>query len=296
MKRMFLFSILVVLTAGFYSYFYHKGPEIDAESYILINANTGENLFGKHEDLPFAAASMSKLMTEYLVLESITEGRLNWDDRVAMSEHAANSMGVKIDVPAGAMITVRDLFTSMVVASANNAAIALAEAVGGSEENFTALMNDHARDFGLSRHTRFVNATGLPALNNEENVMTARDVSKLAVKLIGDYPEVLETTQLTFYQLAYDGSVVYSTNQMLNKNNPSLRFEGVDGLKTGFTDRAGYCFTGTVERNGERYISVVMGTEETEKRFIETRKLFAYGFNEPNIASIKSIVREYVSR
>lgn len=292
----FITIVLVLAAVEFDPYFFLKEPDVDAKSYILLNANTEETLVGKNEDVPFAAASMSKLMTEFLVLESIQNGSLDWDDTVAVSAHASSVEGVRINVPIGARLTVRDLFNSMVVASANNAAVSLAEAVAGSEEAFTSQMNQQAREMGLSDSTHFVNATGLSNSENEESEMTARDVSKLAVQLIQKYPEILEITKLTSYQLQYDGAVVKSTNRMLDESNSALWFAGVDGLKTGFTDRAGYCFTGTIEQDGKRFISVVMGTEETDARFIETKKLFSYGLDKPYIPSFKAVMKEVVER
>ncbi|MGX6443816.1 D-alanyl-D-alanine carboxypeptidase family protein [Neobacillus sp. K501] len=290
----FIAIILMFAVVEFDPYFSIKEPDVKAKSYILIDAESEESLIGKNEDVPYAAASMTKLMTEYLVLERINNGNLDWDDEVEVSAHAYSVEGVRINVPIGARLTVRDLFNAMVVASANNAAVSLAEAVAGSEEAFTNQMNQKAKELGLSDLTHFVNATGLSNSKNEESQMTARDVSKLAVKLLERYPEILEITKLTSYQLQYDGIVVQSTNQMLDENNPALWLEGVDGLKTGFTDQAGYCFTGTVEQDGERFISVVMGTDETDARFIETKKLFSYGLDRPYIPSVKSVVKEVV--
>lgn len=290
----FITIILIFAAAEFDPHFFHKDPDVDAKSYILIDADSEESLAGKNEDVPYAVASMSKLMTEYLVLESIQNGSLDWEDNVVVSAHASGVEGVRIDVPVGARITVRDLFNSMVVASANNAAVSLAEAVAGSEEAFTNQMNQKAKELGLSDLTHFVNATGLSNSENEESEMTARDVSKLAVKLIERYPEILGITKLTSYQLQYDGTVVQSTNEMLDENNPAFWLEGVDGLKTGFTDQAGYCFAGTVEQDGKRFISVVMGTDETDARFIETKKLFSYGLDKPYIPSFKAVVKEVV--
>lgn len=290
----FIAIILMFAVAEFDPYFSIKEPDVKAKSYILIDAESEERLIGKNEDVPFAAASMTKLMTEYLVLESIKNGSLDWGDQVGVSAYASSVEGVRINVPIGARLTVRDLFNAMVVASANNAAVSLAEAVAGSEEAFTNQMNQKAKELGLSDLTHFVNATGLSNSKNEESQMTARDVSILAVKLLERYPEILEITKLTSYQLQYDGLVVQSTNQMLDENNPALWLEGVDGLKTGFTDQAGYCFAGTVEQDGERFISVVMGTDETDARFIETKKLFSYGLDKPYIPSVKTVVKEVV--
>ncbi|MFE8701482.1 D-alanyl-D-alanine carboxypeptidase family protein [Cytobacillus sp. FJAT-54145] len=286
--------LLAIVVTGYYSIFYVKGPSIQAKSYILIDADTRKVLHKKNENIPLSAASMSKMMTEYIVLKHIKEGKLDWDDEVNITENYLQSTGVKIEVTLGTTIKVRDLFQSMVIASANNAAVALAEKIAGSEEQFTVLMNEQAKELGLSKYTHFVNATGLPNLLNEESVMTASDVAELAYHLLYDFPEVLDTTKLSMYQLQYDGSHVFTTNEMLHSGNADLWFEGVDGLKTGFTDQAGYCFAGTAKQGDRRLISVVMGTEEKHARFIETKKLFSFGFEKPYVPSLKYIVSQYI--
>ncbi|WP_341865875.1 hypothetical protein [Bacillus proteolyticus] len=167
----------------------------------------------------------------------------------------------------------------MVISSANNAAVALAEHISKSEENFTKLMNMKAKQLNLSNATHFVNATGLPNAQNKESKMTVLDVATLAQHLLKAYPEVLDITKLTNYTLTYNSSTIITTNKMLDTSNDELYFQGIDGLKTGFTDEAGYCFTGTAKQGENRLISVVAGTKEDTKRFIKTKKLFSYGFN-----------------
>ncbi|WP_456276287.1 D-alanyl-D-alanine carboxypeptidase family protein [Bacillus sp. AK128] len=286
-----LFATIVTVGIMYFSSFYVEGPEIFAKSYILIDAETQAILAGANTDTPLPAASMTKLMTEYIVLKEISEGRLQWDDQITITEQTAQSQGVKIEVEPGTKVSVKDLYSSMVIGSANNAAVALAERIAGSEEGFTKLMNEQAQKLGLSEQSVFVNSTGLQNQLNKESIMTAKDVAILAAHLIQDYPEVLETAKLPVYILDYNGSPVHTTNRMLHTNNQSLWFKGVDGLKTGFTDEAGYCFSGTAKQGDTRLISVVMGTNETDARFIETKKLFAYGFQEPHMIDIKSYVK-----
>ncbi|MEA1010629.1 MULTISPECIES: D-alanyl-D-alanine carboxypeptidase family protein [Bacillus cereus group] len=276
-------NILIVFVAillTLYTYLtFIKEPVIEAEAAILMDAQSGKVIYGKNENVPLAPASMSKMMTEYIVLEKIHNGTLKWGDSVRISPNAVNSIGAKINVRVGNRLTVRDLFHAMVISSANNAAVALAEHISKSEENFTKLMNAKAKQLNLSNETHFVNATGLPNAQHQESKMTVFDVATLAQHLLKTYPEVLDITKLTNYTLSYNGATIMTTNKMLDTSNDELYFQGIDGLKTGFTDAAGYCFTGTAKQGEKRMIAVVMGTNEDTKRFIETKKLFSYGFN-----------------
>ncbi|MBE1555959.1 D-alanyl-D-alanine carboxypeptidase family protein [Sporosarcina limicola] len=253
---------------------------IKGNSAILIDASTGNVVVEQDADIAFPIASMSKIMTEYLVQEQIEDGTIHWDDQVQMTESANNidSRASKIYVKPRDFLTIRDLYSAMVISSANNATKVLAEHIAGTEEEFARLMNDKAREMGLSDKTHFVNSTGLPNADHTENQMTAKDVAQLAYQLLLDFPEVVETTKLTKYRLAFDGTVLRNSNSMLFPENQDLYFEQVDGLKTGFTEAAGYCFTGTAKLGDKRLISVVMGAKSDEARFLETHKLFSFGF------------------
>lgn len=257
-----------------------EAPVIKGHAAILMNASTGEILMKQNADTTFPVASMSKMMTEYIVQEQVKNGNIDWDDQVVMS-HSANNMdpqAVKIYVKDNDLLTVRDLYIAMVIYSANNATIALAEHIAGSERKFAILMNDKAQQMGLSSKTSFVNSTGLFNTDGSENVMTARDAALLASQLLSDFPDVLKTTKLLEYKLAYDGTTLKNSNEMLDPKNQNLYDNLVDGLKTGFTETAGYCFTGTAKKGDKRLISVVMGTKSGEARFHETQKLLSFGF------------------
>ncbi|MED1411237.1 MULTISPECIES: D-alanyl-D-alanine carboxypeptidase family protein [Bacillus] len=279
LKKQIYIPILCISAIIFLYFFQTHNNElnIQAKAAILMDAESGKIIYKKNEDMPFAPASMSKMMTEYIVLEQIENGSIKWDDSVTISSKAVNSEGVKIYVKDGDRLTVRELFHAMVISSANNAAIALAEHISKSEKDFTLLMNEKAKQLQLSTQTHFVNATGLANEKNEESKMTALDAAKLAQHLIKSYPNILEVTKLTSFNLR--GTTVNTTNKMLYPSNRRLYFKEVDGLKTGFTDAAGYCFTGTAKQDGKRLISVVMGTSNGSQRFIETKKLFSYGFD-----------------
>ncbi|MFV1005993.1 D-alanyl-D-alanine carboxypeptidase family protein [Bacillus cereus] len=253
-------------------------PEINAKAAMIIDASDGDIIYQYNENEAFAPASMSKMMTAYLLLESIHNGKVRWEDPVKMSAKAAQTEGARIPVQVNDTLTVKDLYHALMIESANNAAVALAEHMAKSEKDFVQLMDAKAKQLKMSEHAKFANASGLQEPDGSETKMTARDVAQLAYHLIKDYPEILEVTHLRQSQLAFNNINVISTNDMLNKNNKSLYIEGIDGLKTGFTDSAGYCFTGTAKQGDNRIITVVMGTSSKTKRFTETNKLMSYAF------------------
>jgi len=259
-----------------------------AESAILIDFETGQVLYEKNADMLLPPASMVKMMTEYLVLEAISQNRIGWDSVVTISRHAAATGGSGIRLAEGHRYTVKDLFRHMSINSSNPASVALAEYVGGTEENFVAMMNAKGREFGLSDGFIFINSTGLPEDNGDENLFTARDAAILARRLIRDHPEILEFSSIpraTERESDPNSQTMDNWNRMLegwkdfNNYFSAWAYEGLDGLKTGHTDAAGWCFTGTAVRDGVRLISVVMRTGSEEERFEETRKLLDYGFN-----------------
>lgn len=253
-------------------------PEINAKAAIVIDASDGDVIYQNNENEAFAPASMSKMMTAYLLLESVHNGKVRWEDPVKMSAKAAQTEGARIPVQVNDTLTVKDLYHALMIESANNSAVALAEHMAKTEKEFVQLMNAKAIQLEMSEHAKFANASGLQEPDGSETKMTAADVAKLAYNLIKDYPEILEVTHLRQSQLAFNNTTVTNTNEMLNENNKSLHIEGMDGLKTGFTDSAGYCFTGTAKQGDTRIITVVMGTSGKTKRFTETNKLMTYAF------------------
>lgn len=285
--KLFIVSLLIAMLGFIFVMKQSAAPlQLNAKAAMLIDAATGRILYEKNADESLAPASMSKMMTEYIVLEQLQHGKLHWNDRVKITAHAASIEGARIQLRAGQKVTVRDLYTAMVVASANNATVALAEYIAGTEADFSELMNEKARIFKL-KDSLFINATGLTE-GSKMTRMSAKDLARLAKLLVSDFPEVLQTTTQPHLTLQFSGEGIYSTNQMLT--DQKLAVEGLDGLKTGFTDQAGYCFTGTAGRDGHRLISVVMGTENTEERFVETKKLMDWGFTTVYNESNRSIL------
>lgn len=274
---------------------------IHVDGAILIDADSGKILYEENADTPLGIASMSKMMTEYLLFEAIKEGKISWDQEYKVTDYTyAVSQDRRLsNVPLrrDGSYTIRELYEALAIYSANAATIAIAETIAGTEKEFLKLMDEKAKELGLKDY-KFVNSTGL---NNEylqgmhpegtgpndENVMPAKSVARLAFHLMKDYPEVLETTKINtkiFREGTTDAIKMDNWNFML----PGFvyAYEGVDGLKTGTTDFAGHCFTGTAKRGDKRVIAVVMkavdakGVGSYEARFDATRALFDYGFSQ----------------
>ncbi|MGG5796563.1 D-alanyl-D-alanine carboxypeptidase family protein [Bacillus nitratireducens] len=266
---------------------------IEAGAAILVEANSGKILYQKNADELLSIASMTKMMSEYLVNEAVAKGKLKWDQKVKVSEYAYNISQDRslsnVPLRNGESYTVKELYEAMAIYSANGATIALAEAVAGKEVDFVKMMNDKSKEFGLKNY-KFVNSTGLTNKDlkghhpegttpDEENKMSARDVATLAQRLIQDFPKTLDIAKISkkvFREGTPDRIEMPNWNWMLK--GLIKEYEGVDGLKTGSTPEAGDCFTGTIERNGMRFISVVIKTNSHTARFDETKKLYDYGF------------------
>lgn len=243
----------------------------NAKSAIMIEASTGEILFQKNKDEKLAPASMTKMMSMLLIMEEIENGNLKWDEMITASEKASSMGGSQIFLKVGEKMTVEDLLKGVAIASGNDAVVALAERVSGSEEQFVKRMNIRAKDLGL-KNTNFINATGLTADNHYSS---AYDMSLIAKELV-KHEKILEFTSTYEDYLRKDTKSPF----WLVNTNRLVRFkEGVDGLKTGFTDEAGYCLTATMKKDNMRLITVVMKEENTSKRSADTTKMLDYGFN-----------------
>ncbi len=243
----------------------------NAKSAIMIEASTGEILFQKNKDEKLAPASMTKMMSMLLIMEEIENGNLKWNEMITTSEKASSMGGSQIFLKVGEKMTVEDLLKGVAIASGNDAVVALAERVSGSEEQFVKRMNTRAKDLGL-KNTNFINATGLTADNHYSS---AYDMSLIAKELV-KHEKILEFTSTYEDYLRKDTKSPF----WLVNTNRLVRFkEGVDGLKTGFTDEAGYCLTATMKKDNMRLITVVMKEENTSKRSADTTKMLDYGFN-----------------
>lgn len=273
--------------------------KINADSAILVDGKTGQVLFEQNADSMLGIASMSKMMTEYILLNAIKQGKVKWDQEYSVSDVvykiSQNKTLSNVPLRKDGKYKVKELYDAMAIYSANGATIALAEILAGTEANFVKMMNDTANKLGLKDY-KFVNATGLSNKDyngmqptgsaDDENMMSARAVAKLAYDLINEFPEVLKTAStptMMFRGGTTDQIKMDNWNWML----PSLvyGYQGMDGLKTGHTDLAGNCFTGTAMRDGKRYITVVQNAKEAngqstyKARFDETRKMMDFAFS-----------------
>ena len=251
-----------------------------AKSAILLEASTGEIIYEKnsHDKLPMA--SMTKMMTLLLIMDEINNGNLRWDEKVTASEHAASMGGSQIFLEVGEQMSVEDLVKGICIGSGNDAAVAMAERIGGTEDNFVKMMNDKAGDLGL-QHTHFVNACGL---DHDEHYSSAYDMAMIAKELV-KYDKILE------YTGTYEDYLRKNTDKsfwLVNTNKLVRYYQGVDGLKTGYTSNALYCITTTAKRNNMRLIAVVMGEPSSAIRNSEVTGMLDYGFNTYQINSILS--------
>lgn len=245
-----------------------RPPEVAASSYILIDARTGNIIMEHNSDEALPPASLTKMMTSYIAEVEIDNGNLTHDDQVFISERAWRTQGSKTFVDVNSYVRVVDLLRGIIIQSGNDASVAIAEHIAGSEEAFADLMNQHARALGMT-NSYFVNSSGLDT-NGNTNLMSARDLSKLAQVKIVDHP--------SHYAMYAEREFTFNGIRQSNRNTLLFRDRTVDGMKTGWTTPAGFCLVASAERDGMRLISVVMGTTSEEARVVETQKLLSYGF------------------
>ena len=241
-------------------------PALGANSYILIDFNSSHVLVESNPDMPVEPASITKVMTSYVVFTELAEGNIKLDDLVNVSETAWRTGGSRMFIEPGMEVTVEQLLKGMVIQSGNDASVALAEHLGGTEEAFAGLMNHYAVQLGMT-NSNFINATGLP---HEEHYTTARDVAILSVALITDFPE--------YYRWYSEKEYSFNDIRQHNRNNLLWRDPAVDGLKTGHTQAAGYCLAASAKRDGMRLVSVVLGSGSESSRVSESQSLLNYGF------------------
>lgn len=242
-----------------------------SKSAVLIDSESGTILYKKNENERLAPASMTKIMSMLLIMEAIDYGNLKWDDEVLISENAASMGGSQVYVQAGETYKVEELLKGIAIASGNDAVIAMAEKTSGTTAEFVNLMNKRAAELG-AKNTHFVNPHGLDA---ENHYSTAYDMALIAQELL-KHPKILTYTSIyEDYLQKKDGSSIW----LVNTNKLVRFYDGVDGLKTGFTTTAGYCLTATAKKENMRLISVVMGANTSEERTSDTTSLLNYGFN-----------------
>ncbi|MDH2888300.1 D-alanyl-D-alanine carboxypeptidase family protein [Bacillus cytotoxicus] len=294
-KAMLIFlSLLITIAIVLYFYIYVNGPAIQSQSAILIDANSGEIVYKKNETSPFPSGDLSKLMTEYILLERIHNGTLKWEDEVIIKDNSFHIGANDIGTTVKSDITIRDLFHAVALTGNNRAALALAEHISTNEENFIKLMNEKARQLGLSKDTYFINVTGVSNKQEQFSKITALDASKLARQLLYDYPMILKSSSMTSYQFIFKDIHVFNTNRMLYSLDKNVKLKSVDGLQTSFSPTTGYSFVGTAKEKDRRLISVVLGAKGENSSFIESKKLFNYGFHPTYFPSFQSF-KDYIS-
>lgn len=241
-------------------------PKIAGSSYYLMDFHSGQEIAAKNPHERLDPASITKLMTAYIAFNAISNGNLALDERVTVSDKAYKAEGSRMFIESRIPVTVEELLQGMIIQSGNDASIALAEHIAGSEETFAELMNQYAASLGLE-NTQYKNATGWPA---EGHYSTSRDIAVLATSLIREFPQ--------FYRWYSTREYTYNGITQHNRNTLLFQDDSVDGIKTGMTDAAGYCLAASAERDGTRLISVVMGTSSKKARAEASQKLLTYGF------------------
>ncbi len=241
-------------------------PQVSARSYLLQDFDSGKVIAEKDADRPMEPASLTKMMTAYVVFQELKAGRIHLDEEVLISEKAWRTEGSRMFVEVGKRVPVELLIKGMIVQSGNDATVALAEHVAGSEEAFVSLMNQYARQLGMNQ-TTFKDASGLPA---EGHLTTARDMARLAAAIIRDFPD--------YYRWFAIREMTYNNIRQSNRNTLLFRDPSVDGLKTGHTSTAGYCLVSSARKDGMRLIAVVMGSRSEKARADDSQRLLGYGF------------------
>jgi D-alanyl-D-alanine carboxypeptidase (penicillin-binding protein 5/6) len=242
-------------------------PTLTARAYLLQDFHSGEILMAKNIDERLEPASLTKLMTAYIVFQKLRANKIQLTEQVRISEAAWRMIGSRMYLEVGTSVTIKDLLQGMIIQSGNDASLALAEFVAGSETTFVSLMNQQAQQLGLT-NTHYTNSTGLP---HEQHYSTARDLALMTRRLIQDFPE--------YYRRWYSKrEFTYNNITQPNRNQLLWQDPTVDGVKTGYTANAGYCLIASAQRGKMRLISVVMGTKNGKKRIQESKEMLDYGF------------------
>ena len=277
-----IISIFLIISLFIPTFVYAQEEDslvMNAGSAVLMEVSTGTVLYEKNKDSQVAVASLTKMMAQILILEEIEKGTLTWDEKITASSNAAGYGGTQIYLQPGEVMTVRDMMKGISMASANDATVAMAERIAGSEEAFVKMMNAKAKELGL-KNTNFVNPTGL---DEDNHYSSAYDMGLIAIELL-KHEEILEFSSVYEDYLRTDTPNKF---WLVNTNKLVRFYDGADGLKTGFTDNAGYTMAVTAKRNDMRLIAVVLGEAVSKVRNQETTELLDYGFNLYKVTVIK---------
>jgi len=262
--------VCAAVSAGLFSFWAAAAvppPEIELPSAVLAEFSTGKVLFEKDADIPLPPASVTKIMTSLLTVEAIERGDLSLDEIVTVSDAAASMTGSRVFISRGEKISVHELLKSIMVSSGNDACVAMAERIAGSQEGFVAMMNERAGELGMTS-THFENCTGL---DSDGHLTTARDIVVMSRELM-KHPMIFDYTTI------WQDSIRGGTFTLTNTNRLIHDYDGANGLKTGSTSKAGYCLSAAAERDGMELIAVVLAAPSSDIRFASARKLLDYGF------------------
>ena len=276
--KSFLFILLFSNVSAEEPRFYiPDSPPIAAKAFVLMDHNSGKILAGENENERRSPASLTKIMTSYVVFKRLKEDFISLDDKVKISEKAWKTGGSRSFIEVGKMIKLEDLLKGMIIQSGNDASVALAEHVAGSEGTFVLFMNDYAQEIGME-NSRFENSSGLP---HKDQYTTAKDLALLSSAIINEFPD--------FYEWYGQKEFTYNNIKQINRNKLLFTDSTVDGLKTGWTQKAGYCLATSANRVGMRLLSVVLGSSSPAVRTAETEKLLDYGFRFFETQSVNDI-------
>ena len=273
MKKIFIFIMLMCCVNFFPIVVFAEDNELiqNASSGLLMEVDTGKIIFKKDINKRLAIASMTKMVAQIIVMENIESGKIKWNDIVIVSKNAADMGGSQIYIAEGEKISVEDLMKGISMASGNDATVAMAEYISGSEKKFVDLMNKKVKELGL-KNTYFKNCTGL---DEDGHYSSAYDMAIIAKELITKYPDIFK------FSSVYEDYLRENTENkfwLVNTNKLVRFYDGADGLKTGHTDNAGYCLAATAKRNGLRLVAIVLGESNASVRNNETMELLDYGF------------------
>ncbi|MDO4323830.1 MAG: D-alanyl-D-alanine carboxypeptidase family protein [Lachnospiraceae bacterium] len=271
---MFLFSVMSAEAAG------ESGPDLQTPHAFVMEVSTGKTLYEKEADVKVHPASVTKVMTVLLIFEALEQGKLALDTEVVTSAHAKSMGGSQVFLEEGEVQTVETLLKCIIIASGNDAAVAMAEKIAGTEEAFVSQMNEEAKRLGMV-NTHFVDCCGLT--DSPEHYTTAHDVALMSRELLLRYPQVTQYSDVWMEDITHVTSRGSSVFTLTNTNKLLRAYSGCDGLKTGSTSMAKYCLSATAQRDGIRLIATVMTSPESKIRFNEAGKLLDYGFSRCSI-------------
>lgn len=272
--------LLIILLFSFFPIVSAQELIPNSRSGILIEANSGKIIYEKDKNQEYSVASMTKMVAQIIILEEIEKGNIKWDDIVTVSSNASGMGGSQIYLETGEKIRVEDLMKGISVASGNDATVAMAEYISGTEEKFVERMNQKVKELGL-KHTHFVNSTGL---DEENHYSSSYDMAMIARDLVINHPDILRFSSI------YEDYLRENTSRkfwLVNTNKLLRQYEGVDGLKTGHTDDALYCLATTAKRNQLRLIGIVLGEKDSKVRNQEMMELLDYGFSNVKLKTLK---------